>query len=61
MNEKSQIESVIAIKILKEGMCCGLTFEIKIVHFKLAGMNVLAFLSWDGRGRKVSSFFLCAR
>lgn len=33
MNEKSQIESVDAIKILKEEMCCGLSFEIKIVHF----------------------------
>lgn len=33
MNEKSQIESVDAIKILKEEMCCGLSSEIKIVPF----------------------------
>lgn len=33
MNENSQIESVDAIKILKEEICCDLTFGIKIVHF----------------------------
>lgn len=33
MNEKSQIESVDAIKFLKNEMCYGWTFEIKIVYF----------------------------
>ena len=33
MNEKSQIESVDAIKFLKKGMCYDWTSEIKIVYF----------------------------
>lgn len=31
--KKPQIESVDAIKFLKEGMCYGWTFEMKIVYF----------------------------
>jgi hypothetical protein len=47
MNEKSQIESVGAIKFLKKGMCYGLTFEIT-VYLKSLSVNVLGFLNVRG-------------